>query len=135
MYQFFTVFLLDSVKYLYFLDNVIFYGHNPETAEKLIMFLRFLSCISQIRNIVFPWFYQICTCLLIYLQFDWSNYNPETAERLIVMDKDQAAQKLHFVSDHFVLKANMEMYMQLFWNNRDLHTFKIHLRLYWFTKL
>ena len=25
------------------------------------------------------------------------------------MDKDQAAQKLHFVSDHFVSKANMQM--------------------------
>ena len=47
--------------------------------------------------------------LVIYLQFDWAKYNPETAERLILMDKDQAAQKLHFVSAHFVLKANMEI--------------------------
>ena len=43
-----------------------------------------------------------CICNLI-----GPEYNPETAERLILMDKDQAAQKLHFVSDHFVLKANI----------------------------
>ena len=46
------------------------------------------------------------------------------------MDKDQAAQKLHFVSDHFVLKANMETHAAFL----D-PTFEIHLRLFRFKKL
>ena len=102
----------NSVNYVYFFINTfdILLGKNIILRRlfSLVIYLQF-DWAKYILCFVFLYFVFLYFCLVIYLQFDWAKYNPETAERLILMDKDQAAQKLHFVSAHFVLKANMEI--------------------------
>ena len=54
-------------------------------------------------------------------------YNPETAKKLILMDKDQAAQKLHFVSDHFV--SGRSKYAVLGTQPSTVHTYTYNVLL------
>ena len=56
-------------------------------------------------------------------------YNPETAKKLILMDKDQAAQKLHFVSDHFVSESRRSKYAVLGTRPSTVHAYTYNVLL------